>query len=673
VILTKEPDRALLPRDTSPNLRRLIDRCLEKDPKRRLRDIGEARILLEQPAETPGHVAQERRRLTWVPWAIAAVALLIAGAAVWAWLRAPKPATRPVFHLVAPLQLARFALLAISRDGHKLAFPSGQFNQLHVRLSDQMDSRPLPGTEDSGSAAFSPDGQWLAFGQGPSPPQRKLKKVQVSGGAAITLCDVSPYGIDWGRDGNIIFGSGSGLFRVSAAGGKPEPLTAVDFKKGEFSHQSPRILPGGDAVLFTIVSQPTETKIAVLSLKTRAQRVLVGAGAGPNYVPAASGAAGNLVFWRAGSLFAIPFDPRRLEVSGSPIPVLEGVAGASGRVYAGSAGYSVSDSGVLVYLPGNATPFANSTLVWVDRQGKELPVPHGAPPPGSYRAARLSPDGKLVAVTVGDRSQNRNHIAVYDTTRGTLTRLTFQGHADYPTWSPDGKRLAFVLTDSGKNFISWVPADGTRPPETVAALDKIAVLSSWSPDGKILAFHQLELPTDIWLLPFTPVKAAPGRYQETPYEKFGGEFSPDGRWFAYAATSDRNAGTSASSSQVFVQPAPAGATGSPAGKWQVSVDGGTGPRWSKDSRELFFRSGDKVMSVAIEPGPTFRAGTPRLLFEGRYAMSFPSGTGYDVSPDGKRFIMIKSLESEGPSAQIHYVLDWFDDVRRRVRAGAEGQ
>src|SRR5262249_36012558 len=161
------------------------------------------------------------------------------------------------------------------------------------------------------------------------------------------------------RDGNIIFGSVSGLFPVSAAGGKPEPLTAVDFKRGQFSHQFPRILPGGDAVLFTIVSQPSGAKIAVLPPKTSRQRVLVGDGAGPDYVPAASGAGGNLVFWRAGSLFAIPFDPGRLEVSGSPIPVLEGVAGTTGRANAGAAGYSVSESGVLVYLPGNATPSAN--------------------------------------------------------------------------------------------------------------------------------------------------------------------------------------------------------------------------------------------------------------------------------------------------------------------------
>jgi serine/threonine-protein kinase len=673
VILTKEPDRALLPPDTPPNLRRLLDRCLEKDPKRRLRDIGEARILLDQPAEAPKPRATPRARQSVLPWTLAAAALLAAGVATWAWLRTPKPAPRPVFHLVAPAQLARFPFLAISRDGSKLAFSSGQLNQFSVRSSDQMEARPIPGTEESASAAFSPDGQWLAFAQGPSPPQRKLKKVQVSGGTVITLCDVSPFGIDWGHDGNIVVGSTSGLLRVSAAGGKAETLTSIDFKKGEFSHQFPHILPAGDAVLFTIVGPAANVKIAVLSLKTHAQRVLFEAGSSPRYVPAAPGAAGQLIYWRAGSLFAIPFDPRRLEVTGSPVPILEGVASVSGRANIGGAAYTVSEGGVLVYLAGSAASFASSALVWVDRQGKELPAPGRPAPAAPYRAARLSPDGKLVAVGVGGGTQN--HIAVYDAVRGTLTPLTFQGHADYPAWSSDGKRLAFVLTDSGKNFIAWVPSDGSRPPETVATLDKAPVLSAWSPDGKILAYHQLEMPTDIWLLPFTPAgNATPVRYQETPYAKFGAQFSPDGRWLAYGATSERNASWFSQSTQVFVQPAPAIAAGSgPAPKWQVSVDGGTGPRWSADSRELFYRNGDKVMSVAIEPGATFRAGTPRVLFEGRYEMTFPSGTGYDVSPDGKRFIMIKRLESEGASAQIHFVLDWFDEVRRRVRAGTEGQ
>jgi Tol biopolymer transport system component/predicted Ser/Thr protein kinase len=679
VILTKEPDRQLLPAATPPNLRRLLDRCLEKDPKRRLRDIGEARILLEQSSEVfqpPSPVLQHRARLQALPWAIAGVALLAAGAATWAWLREPKPVPRPVFRFTAPFQPARFPSVAMSHDGSKLAYVSGPSAQIHLRLADQLEAKPIPGTEDSGWLSFSPDGQWLAFGQGAIQPQRKVKKVQVVGGAVITLCDGNPSGLDWGRDGNIIFGTFSGLSRVSVAGGKPEVLTTPDPKKRE-AHRFPHILPGGEAVLFTIgILAADDNKIAVLSLKTREQRVLVEGGSSPRYVPAAAGGTGYLIYWRAGSLFAVPFDPRRLEVTGSAVPVLEGVSGRFG-----SADFSFSDAGTLVYLPGSAADALNSTLVWVNRQGKEQPGTAAAPaPPRPYRTPRLSPDGQRVAVSVGDRTQNS--ISVYDAARGTLTRLSFQGNADYPVWTPDGKRLTFGVTDSGKNFVSWVPADGSGPPEPLATLDRMPVLSSWSPDGKILAFHHLEPPTDIWLLPFEaapggrPVSPAPRRYQETPFDKFAAQFSPDGRWLAYGATSEqgRVVRGSLSSSQVYVQPAPtAPPGGQPGGKWQVSVDGGTGPRWSRDGRELFFRNGDKVMSAAIEPGPTFRAGTPRMLFEGRYAITYPSGGGYDVSPDGQRFLMIKSVQPEAASTQMHFVLEWFEEVRRRMQAGAAAQ
>jgi dipeptidyl aminopeptidase/acylaminoacyl peptidase len=468
------------------------------------------------------------------------------------------------------------------------------------------------------------------------------------------------------------------LARVSAAGGKAEILTTPDPKKGEMSHRFPHILPGGDAVLFGIMGKaPGDVKVGVLSLKTRVRQVLVEGGAAPHYVAGGSRGTGYLVYWRAGSLFAVHFNSQRLEVTGSAVPVLEGVAGMTGPG-AGGAAFSFSDAGTLVFIPGAAGAIPTSKLVWVDRQGKEQPDTGAQAPPQPYRNVRLSPDGKLAAMSVGDRTQN--HIAVYDTARGTLTRVSFQGNADYPVWTPDGKRVTFGVTDGDKNGISWVPADGSSPPAQLVSTDRLPVLGSWSPDGKILAFHYLAQPIDIWLFSPGPAAgghppgAAPQLYQQTPFDKFAAQFSPDGRWLAYAASAERGGvfmGLRGVSSQVYVQPAPSVAPAvQPGAKWQISVDGGTGPRWSRDGRELFFRNGDKVMSAAIEPAPTFRAGTPRMLFEGRFDTTFPSGGSYDVTPDGKRFLMIRSAERDGGSAQMQFVVEWFEEVRRRVQAGA---
>jgi len=550
----------------------------------------------------------------------------------------------------------------------RLAYLGGQPTRIHLRFLDQLESRPIAGTEGARNLPFfSPDGQWLAFHQ-----DGKWKKVQVIGGATITLADIpNPGGGSWGADGNIILGgggAGAGLSRVSAAGGKPEVLTRPDPKKGEQTHAWPEILPGGQAVLFTIGlagASYENASIAVASLKTGEQRVLVEGGACARYVPTGQHqrGTGHLVYWRAGSLFAVPFDLRALQVTGSLVPVVEGVQGVTAL---GFADYAFSETGTLVYAPGGSEGLAR-TMAWVDRQAKAEPLPA---PPRDYYMVRLSPDGQRIAVAIGSGPETSD-IWVCDLARGALPRLTFQGSNTAPVWTPDGKPVTFQNLHEGKYTLSWAPADGSAPPETLAALDSFGSPDAWSPDGKLLLYSTARVPSrsgiavgqsDLYLLPAPGASAGdrkPRAFLQTPSPEFGGEFSPDGRWIAYVSSESGRA-------EVYVRPAGMSGSGSPGGKWQVSTDGGIAPRWARNGRELFYRNRERVMAVAIEPGATFRAATPKLLFEQRFLFY-----SYDVSPDAKRFLFIQTgVEPDGAAApQVQIVLEWFEDIRRRVRAG----
>jgi len=651
-IMKNEPDWGALPESTPVQVRRLLARCLEKDPKRRLRDIGEGRLMLEasEPqitTKTPRH--QERPWFSLVSWCLGGgIAVLVA-----LWLSAPKPAPRPVTRLATTLpQRAPRADITVSRDGTRLAYAGGPSQQLYVRLLDQLEAKPLAGTDGAYGPVFSPDGQWLLFGQ-----QSALKKIQVVGGAALTLWDRGPgfRGASWGTDGNIIFGAGNaGLLRVSDAGGQPEVLTTPDAKKGETVHRWPHLLPEGHAVLFTISATGRasydDAKIAVLNLKTREQRVVVEGAAQARYVPgAAAGDRGYLVYWRAGSLFAAPFDARRLQLTGSPVPILEGVMGVP---VTGHAEFSFSDTGTLVYVPG-APEDASRSLVWVDRKGQPQPLPA---PMRQYNYVRLSPDGQRAVLAIGTSQQS--DIWMYDVARGTLTRLTFQGDNGSPAWTPDGKRVTFRSVQADKTTLSSAPFDGSGPAEALAAVEGFPRDTSWSPDGKVLAFglsRDRSSHPDTWVLPVEERK--PRLWQEARDGIYQPQFSPDGRWLAYIRGPLPRA-------QVYVEPAP-GARSAGGGRWQISVDGGVQPRWARSGRELFYRHGDKVMAVEVESGPAFRAGTPKLIFEGQYAT-----TGWDAAPDGKRFLMIKSRAVETAQDQVHVVMEWFEEVRRRVPAGA---
>ncbi len=668
-IVGRDPDWTKLPADTPRVVQRLLRLCLEKDPSRRLRDIGDAWIGTEEQLavlSSPHRPVASSARL---PWALLAF-VTIAAAGLWL-MRAPAPTPRPVTRLSTPVppRPSQGFLPALSPDGTLLAFTAGTNAQIYIRQMNEFEAKPLPGTENSSGHFFSPDGRWLAFH---SRRERKLKKVPVIGGTALTLCDMDAgsalsLGGSWGADGAIIvpLGRMTGLSRVSAAGGKPELLTKLDEKRGETSHRFPQILPGGQAVIFSAGAQGSfdDARITLFSLKTGEQRVLVEGAAQARYVPTngPQKPEGHLVYFRSGSLFAVPFNLKTMQVSGQAAPILEGVYGGS---TSGTADFSFSDTGVLVYAPGTAQTAASRPMVWVDRQGKAEPIPA---PPHAYLSPQLSPDGQRIAVTVGGAGPDApGDVWVYDLARGALTRLTFQGRNQFPHWTPDGKRVTFLSIVQGKNNVAWTPADGSGAAETLASVTQGGRPYSWSPDGKLLLYNAgTRGAGNIWVLPLEGQRK-PAPYLETQFSVFGAQFSPDGRWVAYVSTESNL-------EQVYVQAAP-GLDGKPraGGKWQVSTTDGREPRWARGGRELLYRSrqpGGQVMAVDIEPGPTFRAGVPKLLFEDRYGQG-----GWDVSADGKRFLVFgggggAGEETPAAAAQLHVVLEWFDEIKRRMAAG----
>jgi serine/threonine-protein kinase len=584
---------------------------------------------------------------------VGALVLVAVATGVATWNLKPSPPPQPVSRLVVTLppgqQLAGLdggPAIALSSDGTHLAYVArqGGAQQLYLRALDNLEARPIPDTEGAVAPFFSPDGQWLAFFAG-----IKLKKVLVSGGAALTLGDAgaTPSGASWGSQGVIIFAPTliGVLQQVSDAGGTPQPLTHRE--KGEVSHRWPEFLPGGKAVLFaagTTNNNWTNAQVAVHSVGTGERRNLVQGGMYPRFAPS-----GHLVYAQGGSLMAVSFDPQRVAVTGAAVPVVEGVLQSA---VTGAAQYSISATGSLVYVPGGIQSIQNR-LVWVNRNGTEQPL---AAPGRGYQFPRLSPDGRRVAAGVVDLE---SQVRLYDLARETLTPFTFEGSLNQlPAWTPDGKRIAFQSNKEGQNNIFWQLADGSGRLERLTTSEYPNFPRSFSPDGQLLAFIEVNPTTgyDIWVLRLKDHKAEP--FLRTPFNESVPSFSPDGRWLAYISDESGHF-------EVYVQPYPG-----PGGKWQISTDGGTEPVWDPNGRELFYRSGDKIMAVDIATQPGFAAGKPRMLFEGPYLPTPATFPNYDVSPDGKRFLMLKPTEqAQAAPTQINVVLNWFEELKQKVPAG----
>jgi len=662
-VIRAEPDWSVVPASIPSRISRLLHRCLLKDPKQRLRDIGEARIAIDdvianpqEPVASLAATAPSVRRRA-LPWAIATFAMVVVVGLLAVYWRAGSPQSPQVLRasllLDEPLSgvftANPGAPFALSRDGSHVVFVGslpGRSPQLFLRPLDQQATVPIPSSNDAAQPFYSPDSQWVGFFA-----NGKMLKVPVGGGLAITLADAPiPHGGSWMTDDTIIFAPnlGSGLLRIASSGGTPVVLTTPEPKNHERSHRWPQVLPGNNAVLFTIQLDTQasfdDARIAVLSLKTGKWRTIIEGGSYARYV-----SPGYVVYAHAGALMAVPFDVAHLQVTGSPAPAQEGIITTAGT--SGSAEYDVSDSGLLAYVPGNARP-PELALAWVDRQGnaKELPAPLNP-----YTAPRISPDGKRIAVEI--LSGGQQDLWIYDIARNTLMRLTFTSGVSFPLWMPDNRTLLYRARVPVFSFRTKA-ADGSGSEQVIVGddfEDVGATPYSISPDGHtlLLTKHTPNGGIGTYTLALDGSRKVQPFLQSAAVQDVA-QFSPDGHWVAYNSSETGR-------DEIYVQPYPG-----PGGKWMISNSGGMYARWSRDGHEIFYRNEDKMMSVTVQTQPGFKAGTPRLLFEGG---GYVGQGNYDVAPDGQHLLMIKEKEAAASAKQLNIVLHWGEELKRRAPAG----
>ena len=650
LVLKFEPDWDALPSDTPARLRQLVQTCLQKNPKQRVHDVADVRLAMEGAFEArdeaPSAAVVPLALHAWqrpIPAAIAALVIAVAGAMAWSLANpAPVPSgtvTRFPFFPPEGDSMDRGDGIALSPDGTTLVYTSlsDGVRRLYVRTRDQMTVRPLPGTERARMPFFSPDGAWVGFFA-----VGELKKVALVGGPSVTLCEAGPpSGATWGQDDKIVFTSlgALGLMQVSAAGGEPRLLTEA---VAGATHAWPAFVPGGKAVLFTIRQEESlgAYEVAVVSLDTGEQQTLLRGTDG------AVTASGHLVFARAASLWAVPFDTDRLTVFGEPTPMVEGVQVSAG----GWAHYTLADDGTLIYRPAGGG--LRRSLAWVDRDGAQEPI---NVPPRAYTYARLSPDGGLIAL---DSRDDESDIWIWDVERETLQRLTRDpGMNRGPVWSPDGQQIAFTAVRDGTESIHWQAADGSGAPEPLST--ETGFPFGFTPDGRRLLFTpSLVPPGDIGILDVDGSGQATLLLDQS-FDETNAQISPDGRWLAYESDESGRV-------EIYVRPFP----DVDSALYPVSTGGGSRPRWSSEGDELFYYvDPGTIMSVPLTSGAELVLGRPEVAVQGAYDSPLNTGTHYDVSPDGRRFLLIveeEALEGEATPPPIVVVLNWFQELLERV-------
>jgi serine/threonine-protein kinase len=661
-VLTKDPDVKSAPFE----VQRLLRACFQRDVRQRLQSIGDWRHLMDSAAPPPAETAAATpvKRSPWILTGVAVLAIALA-AVSWMWWRASRPVDHPLIRVSVDLGPDAIygprTSVAISPDGTRIVYSvrRGGTQQLATRLLNQSAATLLPGTENSIDPFFNFDGQWIGFSS-----DGRLKKISVLGGASVTIADAPAMrGASWGADDNIIFtpsaGAGMGLFRIPAAGGKPQALTKPG-DRGEATHRWPQVLPGGQVVLFTGSANSTSfdnASIEALTLKTGQIKVLQPGGYFGRYFADNRGE-GHLVYIHEGVLFGVPFDPDTLQVRGAPSPLLEDVA-ADASTAGGQLDFS--NTGTVAYRVGKPTG-STYLVVTLDSSGKTEPL---VPELGNYFMPRFSPDGKRLALSV--TAGKGTDINVWDTQREAMSHLTFNGQENAnPVWSPDGKHIVFHTAANG-GAMMWVRADGAGDAQTLYHSKSFMWPSSFSPDGRRLAFSEqsAESNVDVWTLPLDladpehPKAGKPEKFWASPQVDAVPMFSPNGHWIAYFSNEDGQG-------DIFVRPFPG-----PGGVWQISVGGGTYPFWSPDGKQLFYKGAANrvwVVDYSVK-GDTFTPGKPR---EWSPTATRTAGGNQlvpiDLAPDGKHFAIfpVTQGEEEKGSAHVTFLFNFFDELRRRA-------
>jgi serine/threonine-protein kinase len=655
-ILKSEPDWNALPAATPLPVRRLLKRCLTKDPERRLPHVSAIRFELLEPDTTPpgaaglepGFAAAPSRLLRLLPWALS---LALAGAVLAILWQSSGSATREIYNLAAPfaqdlkLPDTQTGVLALSPDGRSMAvvLSDGQSQRIYLKKMDTGKLEPLQGAESADTPFFSPDSRWLGFFAGGA-----LKKVLVEGGRPITICQVTGNnrGASWGEDGRIVFAEHfSGPLReVLEAGGSPTDLTILDKETGERSHRWPQFISHEDMVLFTVGRADSPeyydgADIDAQRLSTGERTTILKGASMARYLPT-----GDLVFARDGFLFAVPFDIKELKTMGTPVPVLEDLRGSrpSGLAYV-----SFARNGTMAYIQGE--PFSQQgRLTWRTRDGKSEPLDA---PVDQYYEPSLSPDGTKVALAmVGD---SRSDIWIYQIEGNTLTRLTFAGDNVSPVWTPDGKQIAFSsVRDDQLASVYTKAADGSGEAHLLFATNRHpdaggALPTSWTPDGNRLAV-QITDQNQANIIIYSPEDDEEIPFLTQPFTESNASFSPDGKWLAYISD---ESGTF----QVYVRPFPG-----PGGKWQISVNEGVEPRWTRDGKEILFRTGRQLLTAEIDVENGFKAARPQVLLDD-LPIVLVAGT-YSIAPDGQRVLVVEPAGPDTAPEQVTVVINWFSQL-----------
>lgn len=653
-VMNEAPVLKALPKNTPPAIANLLRRCLERNVRQRLQHIGEARIVIEGVLSGAGpteRVVTNRKsllrnvRFLWGVSFVFLVAALALGTFFYS-RRIPEDKGTISFFFSPPdtWSLAQVAAtgapnpLAVSPDGHQIAFVATSRDGrtlLWVRSLDSPTAQALIGTEGASRPFWSPDSRFLGFFA-----DSKLKKIEVTGGAPITLCEApNDRGGSWSRDGVIVFaGSSPGaLQRVSASGGLPTAATVLG--QGETAHVRPFFLPDGRHFLYRAYASTAavEGPIFVASLNSAERKLLNADSANVIY------SQGHLLFLRGTTLMAQPFDARRLVLKGEPFPIAEQIQ-TQGSPPSGI--FSASENGVLAYQTGMGIP--GSQLAWFDRAGKQIGVVGDSAP---YGDLELSPDGKRASVNIPDQTGKGRHIWLYDLQRGLRTRFTFDPADEFTSiWSPDGSRLVFNSRRKGHLDLYQKASSGAGTDELLLEdnLDKYPF--SWSPDGRFILYVSTGGPTglDLFVVPLSGGRK-PFPFLNTKFNDQPGRFSPNGRWIAYRSDeSGKN--------EIYVAPFPG-----PGGKWQISAGGGIFPRWRHDGTEIFYLAPDnKLMAAAVNgEGSSFEVGAVKPLFEARVSLEYRYP--YDVSPDGQRFLINTTPQRTAP---VIVVVNWTTGIKK---------